>query len=583
MKRSVSPVEFASASVGWLSNEVFSLAQNLGVSSADAESLRAFAGALAETLLEKGETSLRVTSRRNIKFLRHATETAPLNLIAGTPETFDSGRMTPLIFDAKENVLYFSRHYKQEVLIARRLLEKKAVSDGNDSLLSDSVQKIIDAEIPFSLNAEQKNAVRAILSNPFTIISGGPGTGKTTLLLRALLCIFSRNPEASVLLAAPTGKASVRMRESILAQIDDISKDGNAFPAEALRKASALESATLHRILRVGVSLMTISPPPKIDADFLIVDEASMIDQALMYRLVRALAPHTRLVLLGDKNQLDSVGAGRIFGALCAAKPFESVRVELIESRRFAESGVPGMFARAVVRGDVDAAGTLISDVAGEDVRVGNPHFSETDFSGKIIDDVLEELFPAELKRVPEDASPESVLRAFESVRLLTSLRSGPLGADALNERARRIFAPTTLTQPYFHGQPIIITRNAPQERLYNGDLGVVLWDSSASAFFAYFRNSDGLLRKIPVAALPEHDTSYVMSVHKSQGSEFSRLCVIFPAAGKHSEFFSRQLLYTAVTRFREGGENTYFKVLFNRETLLGAVAREISRKPLCF
>lgn len=574
----------APAPATWLSGEIFSFAQKNGASESDAERLRTLVGILAGTLAENGEAYLKVVASCDIDFLKAATKVSSLACVVGTPETFDAGKLTPLIFEEQRAMLYLYRHYKQEVCIVRHLRHK--VTHGRRRPLPENARKIIDVETPFPLNAEQKAAVQAILSSDFTIVSGGPGTGKTTLLLRALLCIFDENPSAQVLLAAPTGKAAARMKESVLSQAELMLQTSGATGAlvtEAFKKTCALESVTLHRVLKTGAALLTMTPPREINADYLIIDEASMIDQALMYRLVKSLSARTRLVLLGDKNQLDSVGAGQIFGALCATDEFAASRAELVESRRFSEHGLLGRLARAVVRGDVEGAKTLVSESVPEPANAEVFKFSSSDFSENVLDAALENLFSENLRRVPENADPDALLREFESVRLLTPLRNGPFGTDALNARARSLFAPgASSTQPYFHGQPIIVMKNAPQERLYNGDVGIVLYDAAATAFFAYFRHENGGLKKIPVSMLPEHESAYAMSIHKSQGSEFSRLCVVFPPSGARSEFFSRQLLYTAITRFREGGESSYFNLIFDQDALLGAVARDYSLKPLC-
>ena len=479
--------------------------------------------------------------------------------------------------------MYFFRHYKQEVETATRLISRSEKKED----LSKHVEPVIAATLPFPLNSEQQEAVRTLLSRALTIISGGPGTGKTTLLLRALLCLFIRNPDAKVLLAAPTGKAAGRMKESLRSQIRRISETPNAkalFSSGVLRKIERIEPTTLHRMLKTDASLLTRRDSPLLSADYVIVDEASMVDQAMMHRLLCALNPHSSLVLLGDKNQLDSVGAGRVFGAICAEDALASARIELRESRRFSEQGLLGRLARNVVSGETSAAESLLANAAAASDSSETFCFSPGELTPQAIDDALSALFPEKIKNTPENAEPNEMLGLIDSVRFLTPLRNGRWGTEQINARARRLFAPAgTSTETHFHGQPILITQNAPRERLFNGDVGIILREKDTGTLTAYFHGENEEIRRLPASLLPPHETAYAMSIHKSQGSEFSRLCVIFPPEGSHEDFFSRQLLYTAITRFREGGDNSRFHLLFDPRTLLDAIRRENPVRELLF
>ena len=342
--------------------------------------------------------------------------------------------------------------------------------------------------------------------------------------------------------------------------------------------------ATLHRVLKVGASVLTMPDVPVLNADCVITDESSMVDQFIMHRLLSALRSGARLVLIGDKNQLDSVGAGRVFGAICAARGLSDSRVELTESRRFDVRGLLGRLARGVVDGDVSSVSSVLdNDFSSEERDHEIYRFMPGEIASDALNAAITEVFPEKLRRVPVDADPEEMLSLLDSARVITPLRRGKFGSDTLNAHACRLFALSgTLSSPHFHGRPVIITRNAPQERLFNGDTGIVLRDSTGT-FSAYFRGDDGEIRRIPAALLPEHETAYAMSIHKAQGSEFSRLCVIFPPEGAQPDFFSRQLLYTALTRFREDGKNSRFRLLFDRMTLLNAVARDNPMRELLF
>ena len=578
-----------SAAAEWLSAEIFAFARELGCSGEACARFCEIARRLAETASSNGETHLRVRSEADAEFLRRCLASTPENFVVGEASDFFAGKKTPLIFDRENSALYFFRHFRREVRTAKEIFRiARAERRGN---VSPVAEKIIASALPFPLNAGQKSAVRAIVESSFVVVSGGPGTGKTTLLLRALLCIFTEKPDAEVLLVAPTGKAAGRMKESVRQQAEEIEKLVRAgavpaFPPEALSRILALETSTLHRALHTGADALTAPRVPALDADWVVADEASMIDEALMARLLSALPPRARIVLLGDENQLDSVGPGHVFGALCGAPALSGARIVLTESRRFDPRGTLGRFAHAIVSGDTAAADSILR--GNEEGAAGDGKFfcSAKKITPSALDALLTDIFPEKLRCVPEDADPAEMLALVDSVRVLSPLRNAPLfGSEALNARARALFSPrgNAFRGEHYHGRPIVITKNSSRERLYNGDVGIVLRERGSDALYAYFRDEAGALSRIPAAALPEHETAYAMSVNKAQGSEFSRLAVVFPPAGTREDFFSRQLLYTAVTRFLENAPDSKFFLLYDRDALLGAVARKDSSRSLLF
>lgn len=578
-----------SAAAEWLSAEIFAFARELGCSGETCARFREIARRLADAASSNGETHLRVRSDADAGFLRRCVASAPENFVVGDARDYFAGKKTPLIFDRENSALYFFRHFRREVRTAKEIFRiAHAEKRGN---VSSVAKKIIASALPFPLNAGQKSAVRAIVESSFVIVSGGPGTGKTTLLLRALLCIFTEKPDAEVLLVAPTGKAAGRMKESVRQQAEEIEKlvrngAAPAFPPEALRRILALETSTLHRALRTGADALTAPRVPALDADWVVADEASMIDEALMARLLSALPPRARIVLLGDENQLDSVGPGHVFGALCGAPALSGARIELTESRRFNPRGMLGRFAQAIVSGDTAAADSILRGNEAGAASDGKFFCSSKKITPSALDALLTDIFPEKLRCVPEDADPAEMLALVDSARVLSPLRNAPLfGSEALNARARALFAPrgNAFRGEHYHGRPIVIAKNSSRERLYNGDVGIVLRERGSDAFYAYFRDETGALSRIPAAALPEHETAYAMSVNKAQGSEFSRLAVVFPPAGTREDFFSRQLLYTAVTRFLENAPESKFFLLYDRDALLGAVARKDSSHSLLF
>ena len=586
-------------SSAWLADEIRALARETGAPENDAAHLAALVARLAENVIENGGDRLCLASENDAAdraFLEKFCAAPRFRRLVGSPQSAAAGVPAPLVFDAAHAELCFLRNFRNESEIVEKTLALARVPAAKT--LPETTENLIAAALPHALNDAQKNAVRAIVSRRLAIVSGGPGTGKTTLLLRALLCIFEQNPDAKIVLAAPTGKAASRMKESLAGQSEKIAAAAAGTPSSragtapvsprTLEKIAALAPKTLHRALRIAPGKLRTSKFVPISADCVVIDEASMIGRELAARLLRALSPETKLVLLGDKNQLESVEPGRIFGALCEADSLAACRTELTESRRFDAHSFIGKFASAIVRGDRAAAEALLSDAdPAPQIRL-----SEGEISSAALRDALVNLFPEKLRRVPDDADPAEILSLIESTRLLTPLRerkSGSrLAAENINALASRLFsgdprvaAGTTL---HFHGRPILVTKNS--ERLFNGDVGVVLRSRDRSAahapsaeFLAWFRDYEhGGVRAVPVELLPEHETAYAMSIHKAQGSEFSRLAVVFPRApAENRDFYSRRLLYTAISRFRETtapNAAAHFHLLFDRETLLDAVAR---------
>lgn len=446
-------------------------------------------------------------------------------------------------------------------------------------------------------NNWQAIAAAAALRHRFTVISGGPGTGKTYTVLR-LIRLLLESAEAAVApspvirLAAPTGKAAARMMESIRAGLAGL-PEGDALRAHLPEKAS-----TLHRLL--GLHWGTVLPRYHRDnplaADVVIVDEASMIDLPLMAKLADALPDHGRLVLLGDRYQLASVESGSVLAELCAAAgvnnfsaaqrtalgplmvsgksapdvPAETAAgaladhvVTLQTSHRFRPESPIGRLAAAVNGGDADAALAVGLEA---DPTVTLTLQDEPDLAAlaDVLADAYRPLFDA--------PSAEAALETLDGVRLLTTTRVGPAGAVAMNQRIfERLAEHRNLDpqQPWYHGRPVIVLHNDYRVGLFNGDTGVCLAGDDGH-LRVWFRTETGLQMLLP-AAMPVHETAYAMTVHKSQGSEFESVWLLLPA--EDNPVLSRELVYTGITRARER-----LTVVGPEAVLRLAVERVISR-----
>ena len=429
----------------------------------------------------------------------------------------------------------------------------------------------------------QALAAALALRHALLLVTGGPGTGKTTTTARLLVLLVAQALHAGrasprIALAAPTGRAAERMAESVRQAVQALAAMG--VDADLLA-ALPTSGTTLHRLLG------TIPDSPRfrhdgdnpLPFDVVVVDEASMIDLPLMAKLVDAVASGTRLVLLGDPDQLPSVEAGDVLAAILGAvgegdamergdvdvlRPllgdgdktsvlaqeggearFPGIRVHLQRGWRQSEALDLAPLAAAVREGDADAAlGQLRAGT------LSNVHFHEG------LADPLElqrDALLAHFRALGHAATPADALAQSTRLRLLTAVREGPQGARTLNARIERLLAEGggagRAPQGHFQGQLLIVTENSYRHRLFNGDIGVCMRDA-AGTLVAWFPGDDaGHPRAFHPAALPAHDSAFAMTVHKAQGSEFDTVWLLLPARG--NRVLSRELVYTGITRAR--------------------------------
>ncbi|MEP6955614.1 MAG: exodeoxyribonuclease V subunit alpha [Chthoniobacterales bacterium] len=460
----------------------------------------------------------------------------PQSSTIGTEDDF-----TPLVLDAGR--LYLRRYWQYEQQLARAILQSGA-----------GLKKKPHTR---GLNAQQIAARNAVTRN-FSVITGGPGTGKTHTV-RVILQFLREQPggaEFKIALAAPTGKAAARL-------------------TDALRDADALEATTIHRLLGAlpDSPYFRHNADRPLTADVVIVDEASMVDLALMAKLVEAVPLTSRLILLGDRDQLASVEAGNVLADICAAaettnSPLAGAVVQLQRNYRFAESGGIFKLSHAVNAGEAEAAVAALQSSDGE-VR-----WQELP-AAQGLSESLRERVIAGYRASLETTDPRAALEQLSRFRILAAVRHGPFGVENLNSLAETILAEAGLLDPrggWYAGRPIIITRNDYNLPLFNGDSGIILPDPEADgALRAFFVSAEGKLRRFLPSRLPQHETAFAMTVHKSQGSEFDRLLLILPAAD--SPLLTRELLYTAITRARVAVE-----LWCNAEIFRGAVQRRTVR-----
>ena len=500
--------------------------------------------------------------------------------VVGTPEV--PGSM-PLVLDAEDR-LYLHRYFDYERRLAHRLLRTRGATA---QLAGDTAKLQRRLDGLFAANASnvslqggaadwQKLAAALALRGRLTIISGGPGTGKTTTVVNLLACLIELEPSCRIALAAPTGKAAARMTEAIRQRASHL--------PEEIRCRLPAESFTVHRLLGVtpaaGGFVHHAGNPLAIDA--LVIDEASMLDLALATRLLEAVPESARIVLLGDKDQLSAVESGAVFSELSGdpslsatcvqdlaaltSTPADRIRppapvtpgalgdavVWFKQNFRFAPDSGIGRLASLVNAGDAQQALAWLGSHGDPGVRWIDD--GSTAPSSATLQRMVAGYAPF-IEAVHRDASDRGAITdAFARFRVLCAVREGPRGVSALNAQLARQFRAAlpnfdaSESSPWYPGRPVLVLRNDYVLKLFNGDIGITLPDASGELSVCFPEPAGGLRAVAPVR-LPQHETAFAMTVHKSQGSEFEAVLVLLPE--QRSRVLTRELLYTAVTRAR--------------------------------
>ena len=516
-----------------------------------------------------------------------------------------AGQGEPLLLC--QDRLYLRRYWVYEQRLASQLLARGAAAGGTDEVDEARAAHWLGRLFPPAAAATtaqgfdwQQAACAVALRSRLSVITGGPGTGKTYTAARllALLLALSPAPERlRIALAAPTGKAAARLRQAIETALGQLQQQlGDALPLQLL--AAQLASArTLHGLLgaRPGTRHLRHGPANLLEVDVLIVDEASMVHLEMMAKLLDALPPQARLVLLGDKDQLASVEAGAVLGDLCrdaqaghyrpstlaylAATTGQAVpagmadaqglalaqqTVMLRHSQRF--GGVIGDLAVAVNAGDADRAQALLRADPGGPVAWIAPATPadalDLALAGRPGAAGGYQPCLAMLAQRPRGADTDAqqawvraALQAFDRFRVLCAVREGDWGVTGLNQAIEARLAQAGLLSgrgEWYEGRPVLVTRNDADLGVFNGDIGLALRSGGAGGDAAGLRVwfADGpTLRSVSVSRLPSVETAFAMTVHKAQGSEFDHTVLVLPPDG--GRICSRELIYTGITRAR--------------------------------
>jgi len=469
------------------------------------------------------------------------------------------GAYTPLVLDQADR-LYLHRCWEYEQQIATGILSRSRPPAINESRIDVALDRYFPAQD--GTVDLQRAAARMALTHRFSVISGGPGTGKTATVARilALLLDVEGDSHPEIVLAAPTGKAAQRLRQSILEAADRLDLP------EEIKKCLPVGVSTIHRLLGVQASRGRFrhNRDNMLSCDILVVDEASMVDLQLMAGLLEALRDDARVILLGDRNQLASVEAGAVLADICDSANRATVPVtQLTRSYRFGvDSGIAAL-SHLITSGESAAATELVQSGRYPDIIWRRLP------SGRAFEDAFSAAVKVGYARYVEAGSPAEALAELGSFRVLSPLRSGAYGIENLNRLCLNATAPERRNDlQSFRATPVMVTGNNYELELFNGDTGVVMEGDGSPA--VWFENPDGGVRHISLLRLPPSEGAFALTVHKSQGSEFDRVLLILP--DHLSEALSRELLYTAVTRARRSieiwGTEEVFRQTIERRTI---------------
>lgn len=469
----------------------------------------------------------------------------------------------PIVY--QNQCLYLRRYFQFETELAALIANKanRAIELPNAQAVKAILQPLFQSEADVNW---QHVGVANALNQAFALICGGPGTGKTTTVIRllaALIGLHQSSEPLQISMVAPTGKAAQRLSESIQGAKGKL----QGVVSDVVLQAIPEQAQTVHRLLGVIPNAIQFkhNEDNPVLADVLLVDEASMIDLPLMTRLFRALPESCRVIMLGDADQLPSVAAGSVLADLAEIPhlgyssqqanwiaettgydvPVVSNAVDYLtvlrKSHRFSASSGIGKLARAVIDGYYNKSWQLLgSDLS--DLTLSQ--VEQEQWLAMLVNQYIRPVFKA--------ADVKQAFTELTHFRLLTAMRQGEQGVEQLNGQIERLLkrkglVPTGQNSPFYHGKPIMITENHYEQQLFNGDIGII-WQNEGKLMVAFEQGES--IRWLSLARLPKFETVYAMTIHKTQGSEFNHVALMLPVSA--NPLLSRELLYTGITRAKQ-------------------------------
>ncbi len=532
-----------------------------------------------------GDSALALTDVDNRNAMP-ALEDAQCQLLREHPMVGEDDSDRPFVIDVA-NRFYLQRNHRNERSVAAALRARREAVGRFDDVASDAdIDALFNGVTGVDVEPQQR-AVRTVGERGVFVLTGGPGTGKTTTVLRMLLMLQHRSAQAlSIQVAAPTGKAAQRLIQALRngkqQLLDNATQPLPVHWRQYLDRIPDDEAVTLHRLLGFEPWRNGFSRNAKrtIPADVVVVDEASMIDLAMLRALLGAVRPDSLLILVGDADQLTSIATGSVLMDLVAAMESSAESLDIV---RLVHSfrAKPELVAinDAVRRGDPEAL-SIATTNAGADAMRRDVHDEATLRAN------LQTWSHRLATSLGNPVDSRSVADAFEALaqqQLLCALREGPFGAVAINqilEQKLRLAWNVPVNTEWYPGRAVIITRNDYSAGLFNGDVGICRkeTDGTLRVWFEVARSRaavdapDSGYRDFAPAALPDHETAFALTIHKSQGSEYHHVAVLLPPEIKH-RILSRQLLYTALSRARGNVE-----IWATQASLDGAVRTPVTR-----
>lgn len=596
----------AEENVSFLQSDWYTVRDWLDIAGYEHESLHVVL-VLLIVALEQGslciELSQESLERRLLDLVPAAQAQAWAQRVVGDLATDDFGRLIgsspddfrPVIqyLVAGRRYLYFQKLLRHEVEFAQAFRARLRSPTRNitpaqvEALLHEvlDVLPLRPGGQPLVLDADQRRALELALSRRLVLISGGPGTGKTSIVLNLLRCLVRAHvPVDRIALAAPTGRAAQRLADAIRMGLQSRGGD-DTVPDKQLQ---SLGATTLHQLLEylAGRDQFRRHAENPLEADVVIVDEASMVGLTLMARLFHALRPDATLILLGDKDQLPSVDAGAVLAHLVPEQPgtaTEAAAVRdalvILRTNHRSEAGIQ-TFAAAVNQQDVAALDSMpLLDVSGDAYSTWKPLAQErgvrlleqtTQTPGELrrllqhwadyayVASGFKDVLAACLALPADDESPRrhglltELFRLLDKTRLLTLIRDGPWGCVDINRYLDQYLRPR-FDHPgrdvLFPGAPVLVTRNDHARQLFNGDVGLTVRGADGGLQVVFPRQ--GSFVGYPAEALPTHELGFALTVHKSQGSEYGQVFLVFPPTGGR-RLLTKELVYTGTTRAKE-------------------------------
>ena len=488
----------------------------------------------------------------------------------------------PFVYDAP--YLYLYRYWALEKNIAEQIARLK----------NQNIQQVHLNEQHLALLSDpfQKAALEMVMQQAFSIITGGPGTGKTYTLARIIAVLGQMLPDVRIAMAAPTGKAAQRMKEALMKSIADPALD------EYNLQQQHLNPVTIHRLLGLGHRhIPRFHDKQPLPYDVIVVDEASMLDLNLAKMLLAAVPEGARLILLGDAQQLASVDVGSVLADLQQVDALKANRVHLQNSRRFQADAMIGQMAKFIQQNDrehavlqrfeqqIVAASELqpiqLSGLQNDSIQlqylIDRQHMSDR---SSVYAGYYDQLsfgfsdFVEQLKQPIDDFKSwvAQVVECFDHYRILAAIRYGDLGLDKINEQIEaRILQQTQQVKKgeWYIGRPVMMTYNDYQLGLSNGDIGLCFYQPEHAQFEVYFPS---LEQWIPATRLPKNiQTAYALTIHKSQGSEFTHTAVVLDITAE--DLLAKELIYTAITRAKK-----VVSLLVHPQAFTRSLSRETSR-----